>query len=419
MAKVGILYDNISGNTGDVAIGLSLKKILSNIGVDFDELFPGNFNPDDYDKIIIGGGHLLRPSPDFFYDKFKVRGKHILNAVGILDSPDDLGYLNDYEYITVRSSWDKEKLSYLKKEVHVIPCTTMLLEDLEEMPIAPAKPSLGLHLVPNILKKNEEKQFLDWISSLPYTVYFLPITHYMQDYIYMGKLSSKVDKAVLLPLMNPQEIFTFIGRLDYFISSSLHGGIFSYRHNVPFTLFNYNEKMLYFMKDRGLERYTFTNFAEMRTSFNALLRDEPDYSEKISKDMELLDQHVHNLRKILPSGNDREQGFNKDQNQSIYQIQNLQLQIVSLEAQMNAYERDIEISKREIEDLQNSILKQIKVLFSKGFANHIIPEGSRRRALWGLCLASIHILVNDGPITFLKRLKDFILPKNGKRNGDS
>ena len=26
--KVGILYDNISGNIGDLAIGLSVKKIL-------------------------------------------------------------------------------------------------------------------------------------------------------------------------------------------------------------------------------------------------------------------------------------------------------------------------------------------------------------------------------------------------------
>ncbi|MCD6211170.1 MAG: hypothetical protein J7J01_09895 [Methanophagales archaeon] len=40
MKKVGILYDNISGNTGDVAIGLSVKKILRGMEVDFDELIP-------------------------------------------------------------------------------------------------------------------------------------------------------------------------------------------------------------------------------------------------------------------------------------------------------------------------------------------------------------------------------------------
>jgi len=52
MKKVGILYDNISGNTGDVAIGLSVKKILRGMEVDFDELIPGNFNPNDYETII-------------------------------------------------------------------------------------------------------------------------------------------------------------------------------------------------------------------------------------------------------------------------------------------------------------------------------------------------------------------------------
>ena len=135
--SVGILYDNISGNTGDVAIGLSIKKILKDIGIGFDELIPGRFNPNNYDTIIIGGGHLIRPSPDFFYDKFKINGQHILNAVGIVGSPDDLDYLNDYKYITVRSSWDKEQLYYLNKEVHVVPCTTMLLEDLENIPVLP------------------------------------------------------------------------------------------------------------------------------------------------------------------------------------------------------------------------------------------------------------------------------------------
>ena len=52
MKKVGILYDNISGNPGDVAIGLSVKKILRGMEVDFDELIPGNFNPNDYETTL-------------------------------------------------------------------------------------------------------------------------------------------------------------------------------------------------------------------------------------------------------------------------------------------------------------------------------------------------------------------------------
>jgi septal ring factor EnvC (AmiA/AmiB activator) len=241
----------------------------------------------------------------------------------------------------------------------------------------------------------------------------------MQDYIYLGKLRSKMENAVLLPLMNPLEIFTFIGRLDYLISSSLHGGIFSYRHNVPFILFNYNEKMSYFMKDRGLERYSFTSFTEMKTSFYALLRDAPDYSKKISKDMDLLEQHVQNLKEILGSRSNHEEESIKDSKLAIYQIQNLQSQIISLKAQMKAYEREIEIKEREIEDLQSSVIRQITMRFSRGFTSYMIPEGSRRRTLCGLCSASFRIIVNDGPVVLLRRLKRFILLKIYERNGDS
>ena len=301
MKKVGILYDNISGKTGDVAIGLSLKKILREIGVDFDELFPGNFNPYDYDTIIIGGGHLIRPSPDFFYDKFKVPGPHVLNAVGILDSPQDLHYLEDYRYLTVGSSWDKEKLSYIKKDVHVVPCTTMLLEDLENIPVKLEGPSLGIHLLPQTFDEAQEEKFVEWISTLPFNIYFIPITHCNQDYISMMRISSKVKNSVLLPIMKPLEIFTLMGKLDYFIGCSLHGGIFAYIHNVPFILYNYNEKMFFFMKDRGLDRFTFTNLDEMIASFNFLLKDKPDYSRKISEDLDKLKVHIERLKEILPS----------------------------------------------------------------------------------------------------------------------
>jgi hypothetical protein len=50
MRKVGILYDNISGNIGDQAIGISLRKMLGEMGVEFEELVPGRFNLADYQR---------------------------------------------------------------------------------------------------------------------------------------------------------------------------------------------------------------------------------------------------------------------------------------------------------------------------------------------------------------------------------
>jgi len=356
MAKVGILYDNISGNTGDVAIGLSIKKILREIDVEFDELFPGNFNPSDYDTIIIGGGHLIRPSPDFFYDKFKVPGQHVLNAIGVLDSPQDLHYLEDYKYLTVRSSWDREKLSYLKKEVHVVPCTTMLLEDQEDLPLTIEGPSLGIHLLPQMFNEEQEAQFVEWICALPFKVYLIPITHYNQDYIYLNHLSTRIKNSILLPIMKPLEIFTLIGKFDYFIGCSLHGGIFAYRHNVPFVLFDYNEKMRFFMKDRGLEQFTFTNLNEMMASFDHLLKDTPDYSQKISQDQEILRKHVQHLKEILPSGSPNKTKVDYKAAQANYQIQNLLSQSIRSHSQLSTYEADISNLANQLQEAKSRAL---------------------------------------------------------------
>ena len=67
--KVGILYDNISGNIGDLAIGLNVKKILRELRLECDELVLGRFDPQTYATIIVGGGHLLRPNPVFFCEE--------------------------------------------------------------------------------------------------------------------------------------------------------------------------------------------------------------------------------------------------------------------------------------------------------------------------------------------------------------
>ena len=450
MAKVGILYDNISRNTGDVAVGISVKKILSEIGVEFDELFPGNFTPSDYDTIIIGGGHIIRPSPDFFYDKFKVPGQHVLNAVGILDSPQDLNYLEDYKYLTVRSSWDKERLSYLKKEVHVVPCTTMLLEDLEDFPLILEGPSLGIHLLPNMFNGDQEAQFIEWVSSLPFTVYFIPITHYNQDCIYLKHLSTKIKNSILLPIMKPLEIFTLIGKLDYFIGCSLHGGIFAYRHNIPFTLFNYNEKMLYFMKDRGLERFTFTNFNEIKASFDLLLKDTPDYSRKISEDQETLKEHVKHLKEILPSGSSCKTKSSDNTSQTNYQIHNLQSKSIKLECQQNEYEshistltnqlqeamrhvmtleqakeeRDTQLASLgsqlqeainraqmldyEIAEMRKSIVWQTMMKVHCSFVEKALPQGSMQRGLYNLGIKGGRILANEGLGSFCYKLNRYM-----------
>ena len=320
----------------------------------------------------------------------------------------------------------------------------MLLEDLEDIPITPKKPSLGIHLLPYLLNADEEKRFIEWISSLPFTVYFIPITHYNQDYVYLRNLNLKIKNSVIVPMMNPLEIYTFIGKLDYFISSSLHGGIFSYKHNVPFILLNYNEKMHFFMKDRGLERYTFTNFDEMKTVFTGLLMDNPDYSEKISRDLDVLHKHVEHLMEILPYGKFYKEDIVDLSSEKNYQIQNLQSYIRSLEAQLTIdsnriksfeqviSERDGEISllkeelyrakghslslEKELSEIKKSITWQLIAKYQNCIVDRAMAVGTRRRAAYDLGLKAGRLLMKEGPESLLWNSKKFLKNHSIDRN---
>ena len=370
MKKTGILYDNISGNTGDVAIGISLKKILRQLNVEFDELIPGKFNPLDYETIIIGGGYLLRQSPDFFYDKFRVPGNHILTSMGIYGEPKDLDYLKSYRCIAVRSNGDKKKLEYLNEDIHVIPCTTMLLEDIPDLPFTFKKPCIGMHIFP-MFSKDEEDKFIHWVSSLPFTIYFVPITHYNKDIQYMRNLKEKIPNSEILPILKSLEVFTIIGKFDYFISCSLHGAIFAYVHNVPFILLNIEDKMQYFMEDRNLEQYLFKNFYEMKYAFEELMKKHPDYIEKISIDKKILKEYVNFLKTVLPVGKCRNLPNDDIVIQSQYQINYLLSDISDLERNISHLKRNISQLERNI-SLNNRAMQEMNITIQS--LNQIIQE---------------------------------------------
>jgi hypothetical protein len=186
MKPIGILYDNWSGNTGDAAIGLSLKLMMEELELPYEEIsLSSPIDVDKYTIIIVGGGLLLGYHPHEMYDHYKIKGKHILNAVGIYEEDStNLQYLEQYSYITVRSHGDRETLNYLRVPIHVVPCTTLLLSDLPNFEIIPDPNSVCIHLLPGMFS-HVQSEFIDWVCSLPYTIYFLPITHYCDDLGYM------------------------------------------------------------------------------------------------------------------------------------------------------------------------------------------------------------------------------------------
>ena len=363
--NIGILYDNISGNTGDVAIGISLRKILKNLNVDFDELIAGNYNPTTYDCILVGGGHLLRENQDFFYDKFKVNGNHILNTVGIVGFPKDLDYLNNYRYVSFRSTGDKEKAKYIKKESFVVPCTTMLLEDIKNLQIKLERPSIGIHMLPHILSIEDENLFIEWLSKLPYDIYFIPITHYNNDYNYMNYLSRKIPNSHMLPIMKPLEIFTLIGKFKFMITCSLHGSIFSYIHNVPFILMD-QEKSRFFLEDRGLEKYLFSSLEDIKNLSAEMLNKPMDYSKLIAKDKLTLENHVQIIKENIPKNiytlnNDTNLNLTDELIQSSHQINFLQMKINEFINENNSLNNNI----NKLTDENNSLNNNINLVFKK------------------------------------------------------
>ena len=80
---VGLLLDSLSQNTGDQAILEVMTGFLAREQKQFAILSPLGFDANAYQPIIIGGGHLLRDRGDWFYDAFRVPGKHVLNAAGV------------------------------------------------------------------------------------------------------------------------------------------------------------------------------------------------------------------------------------------------------------------------------------------------------------------------------------------------
>ncbi len=297
---IGLLYDNWSGNTGDLAIGMSLKLLMEEWGFIYEELPSGSYDANKYSIIIVGGGLLIREAPNSVYDIYKVKGQQILNSMGIHNAPIDLNYLNDYKYVTVRSHGDKAKLDYLDVPVHVVPCTTLLLKDLEHFDIQPSSPSLCIHLLPGALGESRV-ELIEWCRSLPYNIYFLPITHYNNDISYMESFKVNIPNAVCYPKMSPMEIFTVLGKFNYVISCSLHGAIFAYVHKIPFVLFNpsHDRKMEYFMKDRHLESYLFNDFHSLKKCFESLVNSPPNYDASIELDFSVLKEHKLKIKSIL------------------------------------------------------------------------------------------------------------------------
>jgi len=294
---VGLLLDTVYDNTGDKAIRLVMEDLFRRWGVAYEVANPLNFNAADYDQLVIGGGQLIRPRDGAYYDVFQVPGPHILNAVGVL-SGTDVEYLREYRYVAVRSTADRQRLGSAVEDVAVVPCVSLLLKGAE-LEFAVKTGSVGVHLSPDAIAPcHGVEGVLSSFSELKKL--FIPFTHQWNDEIRLATLADSTSGGELAPYLQPDELFTMIGRLDYFVGSSLHACMFAYANNVPFLAFNRpDSKIAEFMSDRNLEEWLFNDAQELGAKLQRLITSPQDYSARLARDRQKVLEHVERIRSLI------------------------------------------------------------------------------------------------------------------------
>ncbi len=257
---IGVLYDSVSNNTGDIAIGIALQQYLDEKKIRYEIVPPFDYNSADYSYLIIGGGQLIRSTGDPFYDSFRVPGDHILNGVGV-DNVDNLDYLNEYSSVSVRSISAAEKLNkqYPNLKIEVIPCVATLLDSTNEENYPQEEKTIGLHLVADTFTNCPG--IIDVLGKLPKPKVTFSFTTYNFDTQLMPAVEIWGIKHHYRD-MNPKQLHSLIGSMGGVIVSSLHATIFAYTQNIPFLTY-YQPKTYEYLKDRGLERFVFKNTEEL------------------------------------------------------------------------------------------------------------------------------------------------------------
>lgn len=280
-AHARLLFDSISLNTGDIAIGIAGQQVLADHGATSSIVDP--FTDHLPSPLIIGGGELIRTSGDPFYDSYRRRGPHILNAAGVWTNADDLDYLNEYEFVSARSTREVEALRKWVPSAELLPCaTTLLRSDHFEIPgIEPGETVVGIHMVPHSLRLIED--LIPLINAIPHKKVFIPFTHYNGDASFMKTLPFDKTNSIVLDTLEPLQLHSVISQMSYVLVSSLHASIFAYSQNVPFASVH-QKKAQYYFEDRGLGSHLVVDHAELDNMIHRLDRERFDFTASIAQD---------------------------------------------------------------------------------------------------------------------------------------
>lgn len=375
---VGLLWDSVSNNTGDIAIGMVLQKFCESNHIDFGIADPFSYNPTDFSTFIIGGGQLLRGEDDLFYQNFRVPGHHILNTVGI-HHPRNLGYLHDYRLVSVRSDAEKAQIENIEPnlDVEVCPCITIQFEKYFKDELAAVdiggdrnQEKIGIHLNNTTLRRLPD--LFDALQQInkKYPIHFIPFTHYENDRYLMETLAKWLPNATVSTADDPVALFSEIGKLRAMISSSMHASIFAYIQKVPVLAYPQDSKLRYFFEERSIPVSLYESALSLSSQLDELLKNPPDYSDSIKNDKKIVDNHLEKIAGLLESPieqpnyaseftrDDRYNRLHRDfyqlHMQRIYELNTLNTQIIDLRMQ-NAQTRN---SHSPVARLQRVLTRQ-------------------------------------------------------------
>ncbi|TFC90425.1 MULTISPECIES: polysaccharide pyruvyl transferase family protein [Cryobacterium] len=291
-----LLFDSISLNTGDIAIGIASAQVLARRGISAKIVDPlGERMPE---QMIIGGGELIRPAGDRLYDVFRQTGAHILNSAGVWGTAGGLDYLKDYAYVSARSSREVEVLRRWVPEAEIVPCATTLLQSNHyEIPgVDPGDLLVGIHMVPHSLRQIEN--LIPLLNSIPHKKVYIPFTHYNGDATFMRHLPFDKANSIFLDTLDPLQLHSVIGQMDRVIVSSLHASIFAYSQNIPFASI-FQQKVQNYFEDRGLAAHVVADRSQLRDMIERMDTEVFDFTGAIENDSAALSRAFDRYEGIL------------------------------------------------------------------------------------------------------------------------
>lgn len=84
--------------------------------------------------------------------------------------------------------------------------------------------------------------------------------------------------------------------------------------------------------------------------------------------------------------------------------------------QLRQSENNSQRLENEIEEMRRSVIWQLLMKYHNGFVERSMPHGTKRRNLYDLGLKGFRILVNEGPISFWGKFKEYLGKKKNERS---